>query len=241
VASRPQVASAGRHRRTTQLPARGTLLGILAALTIMLASGVGLSLTAVSGDAADPLAGDDPVSALGAAPAVVETTAAPDPPTSPEPSKKPEPQPEPEPEPEPQAEPEPEPTDEVDEITALEDRVTELTNAERVEAGCGDLVTDDRLRESAGAHSQDMAANDYFDHTSLDGRSPFERMADAGYPDPAAENIAAGYRTPADVMAGWMDSAGHRDNILNCSLRAVGVGLAYSADGRAYWTQNFGR
>jgi uncharacterized protein YkwD len=93
------------------------------------------------------------------------------------------------------------------------------------------------------AHSQDMATNNYFEHTSLDGRSPFQRMTDAGYRySTAAENIGAGYSTPAAVVEGWMNSSGHRANILNCSLRQIGVGCATSTSSkyRTYWTQAFG-
>lgn len=213
------------------------LLTVLAVLALLLGSGTAISLTATAPQTR-PTAGPD-LAALGAAPA---TTAPPSPTTPAEPEPSPEPEPEPpaeaSPEPEPSGEPEPEP---VDEIAALEDEVTRLTNAERAEAGCDDLRTDERLRTAARGHSQDMAANDYFDHTGLDGRSPFDRMRDAGYPDPAGENIAYGYRTPADVMAGWMGSDGHRQNLLSCSHRTIGVGVAYDRDGRPYWTQNFGR
>src|SRR5690606_19302426 len=102
-------------------------------------------------------------------------------------------------------------------ITTLEDEVTALTNAERRAAGCGEVTTDERLRAAARGHSQDMAANDYFSHTSLDGSTFVDRAQAEGYPSPAAENIAYGYATPADVMEGWMNSDGHRRNILNCS------------------------
>lgn len=126
-------------------------------------------------------------------------------------------------------------------VTAMENEVVRLTNAERAAAGCGPVTVDERLRTAARGHSQDMADNGYFSHTSLDGRSPFDRMRNAGYPNGAAENIAYGYRTPAEVMNGWMNSEGHRRNLLNCSYVAIGVGLAYSSSGRPYWTQNFGR
>lgn len=224
---------AGRHRRPALgSPGRATLLGILASLIVMLGSGVGLSLTSTA-PASDLPEQPDVVTALGAAP-----TAA-----SPSPTATPTPTAEPEPPPPPPAPPPAEPPSEVevDESTAFEDEVTELTNAHREAAGCAELGTDDRLRSAARGHSQDMAANDYFSHTGLDGRSPFDRMADAGYPEPAGENIALGYRTPADVMDGWMNSEGHRDNLLNCSHEAIGVGLVYDADGRPYWTQVFGR
>jgi uncharacterized protein YkwD len=209
------------------------LLSVLAVLALLLGGGTAITLAAATpaqsqgtGGATGPTASPVPdAAALGSAPEPA--------PRSPTPS------PAPEPEPEPAPEPEPEVT--TDEVTALEDEVTRLTNAERAAAGCGELATDERLRTSARGHSQDMAANDYFDHTGQDGRSPFDRMAEAGYPDPAAENIAFGYPSPAEVMEGWMDSEGHRNNILECSYAAIGVGLAYASDGRPYWTQNFGR
>lgn len=192
----------------------------------------------------------------GEPPATVPASRSPSPSPTPSPSPSPSPSPEPEPSPTPAAEPEPEP--ELDrnpdresrrrapaepdsDITALEDEVTALTNAERRAAGCGEVTTDERLRAAARGHSQDMAANDYFSHTSLDGSTFVDRAQEQGYPSPAAENIAYGYATPADVVAGWMNSDGHRRNILNCSHRTIGVGLAYDANGRPYWTQVFGR
>ncbi|WP_433329319.1 CAP domain-containing protein [Spirillospora sp. CA-294931] len=120
-----------------------------------------------------------------------------------------------------------------------ETQVVELTNKERAEAGCPALRVDERLVTSARRHSNDMAANNYFDHTSQNGDSPWKRMEDAGYPSPGAENIAKGQRTAAAVMKAWMNSPGHRDNILNCGLRAIGVGMA-SGSGGPLWTQNFG-
>jgi uncharacterized protein YkwD len=129
---------------------------------------------------------------------------------------------------------------EADPITAMEDEVAALTNAERAVAGCDTLRVDERLRTAARAHSQDMAQHDYLDHTGLDGSSPSDRAGRAGYPGGVGENIAVGYRTPQDVMQGWMDSDGHRDNVLNCDYAAIGVGLAFDAGGRPYWTQDLG-
>ena len=115
------------------------------------------------------------------------------------------------------------------------DAVVALTNAERAAAGCAPLAVDDRLVAAAQLHSEDMAANDYMDHTSLDGRSPWDRAKAQGYPNPGAENVAKGYRTAEDVVRAWMDSPGHRANILSCDLREIGVGHADGA-----WTQLFG-
>lgn len=116
-----------------------------------------------------------------------------------------------------------------------------LTNAERAKVGCGPLRVDGRLAAAAQAHSTDMALNNYFSHTSRDGRSPFQRIADAGYTfSLAAENLAAGQRTAVDAVAGWMQSAGHRANVLNCSLTQIGVGYATGGSYGNYWTQDFG-
>ena len=85
-----------------------------------------------------------------------------------------------------------------------------------------------------------MAAQNYFSHTSLDGRSPWQRMEAQGYTAGSGENIAAGYSTPASVMTAWMNSSGHRANILNCSSKAIGVGIGKGGSYGTYWTQDFG-
>lgn len=129
-----------------------------------------------------------------------------------------------------------------DALAALEERVVEQTNAERAKKGCAALRVDERLQEAARMHSADMVNSGYFSHTSPDGRDPGRRLADAGYSTDRgwAENIARGYPTAEAVMAGWMDSSGHRANILNCSMKAIGVGTARAGNGRIYWTQDFG-
>jgi uncharacterized protein YkwD len=117
------------------------------------------------------------------------------------------------------------------------DEVLRLTNAERAKAGCGPLHADPRLAAAAQQHSSDMASRDYFSHVTPEGQTPWDRAKAAGYTQPSAENIAMGYRTAAEVMAAWMQSAGHRQNILNCASHALGVGF----DARGYyWTQLFG-
>jgi uncharacterized protein YkwD len=207
---------------------------MLAALSLLLATGAAVGLTAVPvamapGDPATPVG----AAAIGTAPPVTPSptpspTATPTPAaTTPPPSAPAERRPG-----------QPPATD--DSITAQENRVVALTNAERAAAGCGELAVDERLRTAARGHSQDMATNDYFSHTSLDGSSPTDRARAAGYPGGVGENIAMGYRTPEDVMRGWMNSDGHRRNILNCRYLVIGVGLAYDARGRPYWTQKFG-
>ncbi len=120
-------------------------------------------------------------------------------------------------------------------------QVVALTNQERVANGCKALTVDSKLTASAQGHSTDMAAKGYFSHTGQDGRSPFDRMKAAGYSYRlAAENIAAGQRTPQAVVTAWMNSSGHRANILNCSLTEIGVGVASGGSYGIYWTQNFG-
>ena len=129
-----------------------------------------------------------------------------------------------------------------DKITAMEDEVTSLINKERGKAGCGTVKTDERMRAAGRAHSADMAKNNYFSHTGLDGGSFVDRLARAGYPreGAAGENIAYGYGTAQAVVTGWMNSPDHRRNIVNCSAKSTGVGLAYQGS-RPYWTQLFGR
>ncbi|CAJ65276.1 MULTISPECIES: CAP domain-containing protein [Frankia] len=118
--------------------------------------------------------------------------------------------------------------------------VIAATNRARRAAGCPDLVADPVLTAAAGAHSIDMAVSGYFRHDSPDGRSPFDRMAAAGFDySVAAENIAAGQRSAAEVVRDWMDSPEHRANILTCSLTRIGVGLATGGSYGYYWTQDF--
>ena len=118
------------------------------------------------------------------------------------------------------------------------DQVVALVNAEREAAGCRALAVSDALTTAAQGHSDDMSANDYFSHTSLDGATASDRAEAAGFRGTAlGENIAAGQRTPQDVMSAWMGSDGHRANILNCGYTVIGVALNQDA---WYWTQMFG-
>ncbi len=99
-----------------------------------------------------------------------------------------------------------------------------LTNRARAGAGCAALRVDPRVTRAAQAHSDDMSGGDYFEHDSLDGRSFADRMRAAGYREPGGENIAFGQRSAAEVMTAWLDSPGHRRNILDCDLTTIGVG-----------------
>jgi uncharacterized protein YkwD len=126
-------------------------------------------------------------------------------------------------------------------VDAIRVMVVKLTNTQRAKVGCRALTVDGRLGDAAQEHSAEMAAHNYFGHTSLDGSTAFERITDAGYAySAAAENIAAGQRTAAAVMTAWMNSPGHRANILNCSLTQIGVGYATGGGYGFYWTQDFG-
>ncbi|MDA0632874.1 CAP domain-containing protein [Nonomuraea sp. MCN248] len=125
--------------------------------------------------------------------------------------------------------------------TAEENEVVRLTNAERAKGGCPALKHDPQLNRAAAGHSADMAAKNYLSHTSQDGRSFLDRIRQAGFTGGRgwAENIAMGQRTPADVVRAWMNSSGHRANIMNCSYNLIGAGAAKNAKGQFYWTQNF--
>ncbi|GAA3009927.1 hypothetical protein GCM10010483_63670 [Actinokineospora diospyrosa] len=116
-------------------------------------------------------------------------------------------------------------------------QVLTITNEERAKAGCSPVALDSRLNQAAQDHSADMSAQNYFSHTSLDGRTFVDRAKAAGYTSPGAENIAKGQRTAAQVMTAWMNSAGHRANILNCGLKTMGLGFVQNG---YYWTQMFG-
>ena len=123
----------------------------------------------------------------------------------------------------------------------LQAEVVRLVNMARADAGCSPVRVDSRLTTAARLHSEDMARQGYFSHTSLDGRTPWDRIRAQGYPSGSAENIAAGQKTASAVMTAWMNSPGHRANILACSSRAVGVGVGYGGPYGTYWTQDFGR
>ncbi|MGE7596620.1 CAP domain-containing protein [Lysinibacillus fusiformis] len=122
-------------------------------------------------------------------------------------------------------------------VNAFEQEVVKLTNAERTKAGLSPLQTDDKLMAAAREKSQDMQSNNYFSHTSPTFGSPFDRMKALGIAyKSAGENIAQGQRSPQEVVQAWMDSPGHRANILNGKFTHIGVGYVKSGN---YWTQQF--
>jgi hypothetical protein len=134
---------------------------------------------------------------------------------------------------------------------AWEEEVVDLVNLERsAGAYCGgtwfdpvpDLTMNEALRCAARVHSADMVDRDFFDHTNPDGESSADRISEAGYSwSTCGENIAQGYVDPADVVAGWMDSTGHCENIMYGGFEEIGVGyVPGSPYGGGTWTQTFG-
>ncbi|MFF1452310.1 CAP domain-containing protein [Streptomyces sp. NPDC058274] len=123
--------------------------------------------------------------------------------------------------------------------TAAEAEVLRLVNEERAKVGCSAVAANSGLSQLASAFSKDMAARDFFDHTDPSGASPWDRAAKAGITDLGGENIARGQATAEAVMEAWMNSPGHRANILNCDFKTLGVG-AHFASGGPWWTQDFG-
>ncbi|MEV6751300.1 CAP domain-containing protein [Streptomyces sp. NPDC051214] len=119
--------------------------------------------------------------------------------------------------------------------------VLRLTNAERTAARLRPLSPDPLLTAAAQAHSADMVARAFYSHTSPDGGEPWHRASAAGSTHRAiGENIACGQRTPAEVVDGWMNSPGHRANILKPTFTHLGVGFAGGGPAGTYWTQLFG-
>lgn len=125
-------------------------------------------------------------------------------------------------------------------LQSLENEVARLVNVERANRGLQTLTINWQLSRVARYKSQDMINKNYFSHTSPTYGSPFQMMEDFGLHFSAAgENIAYGQRTAQEVMNAWMNSPGHRANILSPSYTEIGVGAAKKADGTLYWTQMF--
>jgi uncharacterized protein YkwD len=117
--------------------------------------------------------------------------------------------------------------------------VLDLVNQERTSRGLDPLIGHAGADDAAYGHAYDMDARNFFDHINPTGESPGDRLDRHGVSwSGAAENIARGQDTPADVMADWMSSAGHRANILDPSYTHLGVGV-HVASGGPWWVQNF--
>lgn len=122
-------------------------------------------------------------------------------------------------------------------VRQYEEEVIRLVNIERANNGLKPLTEDWELSRVARYKSQDMRDNNYFSHTSPVYGSPFDMIKSFGITyRSAGENIARGQKTPEAVVRAWMNSSGHRANILNASYNKIGVG--YVADGK-FWTQMF--
>lgn len=128
----------------------------------------------------------------------------------------------------------------VDQWNGLERGVLDLVNRDRAAQGVGALAGDGRLHDAAVAHSQDMAANNFFSHTGSGGTNAGDRIAAEDYAATAwGENIAAGYLTAESVVTAWLNSPGHRDNMRNGLFTDAGIGYidaGANADFATYWT-----
>ncbi|WP_461204525.1 CAP domain-containing protein [Clostridium sp. DL1XJH146] len=125
-------------------------------------------------------------------------------------------------------------------IKSFEDEVARLVNIERSKQGLPSLKLNWQLSRVARYKSQDMINKNYFSHTSPTFGDPFKMIKDFGINyRTAGENIAYGQNSAQEVMNGWMNSQGHRSNILNSNFSQIGVGLSIDQSGRKYWTQMF--
>lgn len=124
---------------------------------------------------------------------------------------------------------------------SLEQQLIELINLQRGKAGCGPLRVDPRLHTAAQGHSDEMAADGYFDHVDPRGGQAADRMTAVGYPWTMwGENLDRGPSSPATVVKDWTDDAIHQENMLNCQYTDAGVGTA-SSSGGVLWTLDLGR
>jgi uncharacterized protein YkwD len=122
---------------------------------------------------------------------------------------------------------------------AEEEGVLRLLNEVRAENGMGPVEMDPIGVKAARLHSQDMCEKGYFDHTNMEGQQPWDRLRDAGADfGTAGENIAMGASSPEEVHDMWMNSSGHRENMLTPSWSRVGIGM-FDCDGMIYWTEVF--
>jgi serralysin len=124
----------------------------------------------------------------------------------------------------------------------FQQQILSLVNIERSKAGLQPLTLNSQLNQAAQNHTNDMISKRYFSHTSPSGSTMTSRVNAVGYRySTIGENIAAGNATAAGTMTQWMNSPGHRANILNPNFKELGVGYGPSNDQyRHYWTQVFG-
>ncbi|MER7332524.1 MULTISPECIES: CAP domain-containing protein [unclassified Micromonospora] len=248
----------GRHRRRRGFPRPVLIGGAAAAATLVVSLGVGAVALGGDGPKTDPTAVDDTIAAAPALPGTEETpgdalttptpSAAPTTATAtPSPTKATRPTPAPSRTTAPSrrtAERSTAPSGGGTKapvssgVSAQAREVVNLVNAERAKAGCGALSIDDKLMTAAQRHSQDQADHRNMSHTGSDGSDAGDRLDRVGYAwRTYGENVAWNQKTPAAVMDAWMNSSGHRANILNCAFTEIGVGVANSNG--PYWTQVF--
>ncbi|MGW4497312.1 CAP domain-containing protein [Micromonospora sp. NPDC004336] len=245
----------GRHRIPRRLSRPALIGGAAAAATLVVSLGVGAVALGGDGPETDPAAADDTVAAAPALPGTGGTPgdalAAPTPSAAPTSAK-------PTPSPTRTTSPTPAPSRSTaasrrsverssapatkapvsSGVSAQAREVVNLVNAERAKAGCGALSVDSKLMTAAQRHSQDQADHRNMSHTGSDGSDAGDRLDRVGYAwRTYGENVAWNQKTPAAVMDAWMNSPGHRANILNCAFTEIGVGVA-SSNG-PYWTQVF--
>lgn len=130
----------------------------------------------------------------------------------------------------------------IGQVHPYEEKVVELVNIERAKVGLSPLRHNPDLARVARVKSEDMRDNNYFSHNSPTYGTPFDMMRhfNISYRT-AGENIAAGQTSPEQVVRSWMNSPGHRANILNSNYEEIGVGFAQGGSYRYYWTQLFRR
>ncbi|SCG57707.1 CAP domain-containing protein [Micromonospora halophytica] len=256
----PSAEGQGRHRQRGRFPRPLVIGGAAAAATLVVSLGVGALVLPGDGGGADKASFDDTAAAAPVAPDVtgadaLAATGSPSPSATPTTAS-------PKPSPTKTVRPTPAPTRTTAAsrqgtgrngsastggsttnslspgVSSQAQQVVDLVNAERAKAGCGKLGIDDKLMTAAQRHSQDQADHQKMSHTGSDGSDAGDRIDRVGYAwRTYGENVAWNQKTPAAVMDAWMNSPGHRANILNCAFTEIGVGVA-SSNG-PYWTQVF--
>ncbi|WP_343207997.1 CAP domain-containing protein [Anaerolentibacter hominis] len=127
-------------------------------------------------------------------------------------------------------------------LNYMEQEIFFLSNSLRIKYGYVPFKWSEKAAECAAVRSAEMAERDYFDHINPEGVTPFDRMKEAGISyQSAGENIAAGYRDSVEVSFGWLNSPGHRENLMNHNFRFMGIGIEYAAytEYGSYYTQMF--
>lgn len=134
----------------------------------------------------------------------------------------------------------------ISELSRIRQEILQLVNQKRQQNGLSPVTLQDNLTSAAQTHSVNMALQDFFSHTGQDGSSFSDRVSRTGYNwSRVTENIAAGYNTASSVVEGWMNSPGHRANILDANVTQMGIGYKFlstdtgSVNYGHYWTQVF--